>query len=150
MGHDACTSCVSGLLIETWAEFQQSVADDAIAGEKTGSVYPCGCSHIEYLKWRCLSTLDSSCYTAQPALFIATSATQHSSPFHSYHRLKENNVLSMIWMSSEFQKVVRWHFSGVMDSLQSQLQFVLFWDNVNWLIRNMHELLKNDFLDFPC
>jgi len=39
MGHDACTSCVSGLLIETWAEFQQSVADDAIAGEKTGSVY---------------------------------------------------------------------------------------------------------------
>ena len=72
----------------------------------------------------------ASCHATRPAVFSATSAALHNSPFHSQQRSQGNNTFHRT-NDSAFHEVVRWHFQVCWASSQSRLQFVLFWDNVN-------------------
>ena len=124
-------------LVETRVNYQHSVVDDAI------DQWWKDWKHVSMQK---VVTLNTCCDVACLTFKLLHNTT---SSFQSHQHLEGNNIPSVRWTSSAFLNVVWWHFSGVVASSQSLLQFVLFWVNVNnekylWII-----FLKNDILDFP-
>jgi len=84
-------------IVETWAKRGGRCKWSVV--KETGIVYPCN----RWSLWTLAVTLlpwHSICHSTQLALFTATSASQHNSPFHSHQRLEGNNVPSIIRMSS--------------------------------------------------
>jgi len=78
---------------------------------------------LEHVSMQTVVTLNTYCdiacltfnATQQWALFTGTSVTQHNSPFQNHQCLEGNNIPSIRRVSSTVHKIVRWHFSAVMD-----------------------------------
>ena len=100
-------------LAETWAEFQQSMVDEAmISSEKDWK-------HVSMQKVIILNTCcDITCLTfklshTKSVLFRAPMSHSTTGSFQSHQHLEENNIPSIRWTSSAFHKVVQWHFTDV-------------------------------------
>ena len=105
-------------LVTTWAEFQQSLVDNAVDQWRKGW------KHVSMQK---VVTLNICCNVAcltfyLPHIITGSFQTQQCQPttgfFQSYQRLEECNIPSVssvrLTKNCAFYKIVRWHFSGVM------------------------------------
>ena len=92
--------------VETWAEFPQSVVDDAINQwwKRQETCIHAGGGHFEHLLWRYLR--DVRVGTQQNQFFSQPPVPHNTLPFRSHQHLEGNNMPSFIRMSSAFHKIL--------------------------------------------
>jgi len=92
--------------VETWAEFPQSMVDDAINQwwKRQETCIHADGGHFEHLLWRYLR--DVRVGTQQNQFFSQPPVPHNTLPFRSHQHLEGNNMPSFIRMSSAFHKIL--------------------------------------------
>jgi len=111
-----------------WISAQRGVLCDCSVSKKTGTMYPCKrwslwTLAVALLAWH------SSCHTPKPVLFRATDDNPQLALFGASNVWKNATNLQSDEKVLQFTCLVWWHFQL---GWASRLQFVFFWDSINY------------------